>query len=77
MVNAEIFKQTFGIYATELWAMNEKDFLSWLNGKAEGAKRGNRVTDGTLVAACDEEINRVLVVDGNGHKGRMFVPEGG
>ena len=29
--NAEIFKQTFGIYATELWSMKETDFLNWLN----------------------------------------------
>lgn len=36
--NSEIFKQTFGIYATELWSMKEADFLEWLNterGKEE------------------------------------------
>lgn len=36
--NAEIFQQTFGIYATELWSMKEADFLKWLNterGKEE------------------------------------------
>ena len=31
--HAEIFKQTFGIYATELWSMKEADFLKWLNGE--------------------------------------------
>ena len=31
MNNAEIFAQTFGIYATEMWAMPESKFLSWLN----------------------------------------------
>lgn len=31
MNNAEIFSQTFGIYATEMWAMPESEFLSWLN----------------------------------------------
>lgn len=36
--NAEIFKQTFGIYATELWSMKEADFLEWLN--AERGKEG-------------------------------------
>ena len=35
--NAEIFKQTFGIYATELWSMKEADFLMWLNAEARGA----------------------------------------
>ena len=28
--NAEKFKKVFGIYATELWAMPEEDFLKWL-----------------------------------------------
>lgn len=31
MTNAEKFKQLFGIYATELWAMPEEEFLKWLN----------------------------------------------
>lgn len=35
MTNADKFKQIFGIYATELWAMSEEDFLKWLNAEAE------------------------------------------
>ena len=35
MNNAEKFKQLFGIYATELWAMPEVDFLKWLNEKVQ------------------------------------------
>jgi hypothetical protein len=31
MINADKFKEVFGIYATELWAMPEADFLKWLN----------------------------------------------
>ena len=31
MNNAEKFIQVFGTYATELWAMNEAEFLAWLN----------------------------------------------
>lgn len=31
MNNAEKFEKAFGLYATELWAMSEKDFLEWLN----------------------------------------------
>ena len=31
MTNAEKFKSLFGIYATELWAMPEAEFLKWLN----------------------------------------------
>ena len=33
MTNADKFKSLFGIYATELWAMPEKDFLEWLNSE--------------------------------------------
>ena len=29
--NAELFKQTFGIYATELWTMSNEDFMEWLD----------------------------------------------
>ena len=39
MNNAEMFMQTFGIYATELWAMPEKEFLKWLNS-AHPVKHG-------------------------------------
>lgn len=35
MTNAEKFKLIFGIYATELWAMSEEDFLAWLNAEAK------------------------------------------
>lgn len=33
MTNADRFMQTFGIYATELWAKSEKEFLKWLNSE--------------------------------------------
>ena len=31
MTNAEKFQQMFNLYATELWALPEKEFLKWLN----------------------------------------------
>jgi hypothetical protein len=34
--NADAFHEVFGIYATELWAMPEKDFLEWLNTPYKG-----------------------------------------
>ena len=34
MTNADKFKSLFGLYATELWAMPEKDFLKWINSEA-------------------------------------------
>lgn len=42
---AEIFKQTFGIYATEVWAMSEAEFLDWINADMrEEAQRENRTS---------------------------------
>ena len=38
MINADKFEQVFGIYATELWAKPEKEFLEWLNGEAQEVK---------------------------------------
>lgn len=35
MNNAEKFLKTFGIYATEMWAMSESNFLEWLNSDYE------------------------------------------
>lgn len=37
MTNADKFKSLFGIYATELWAMSEKDFLEWLNSEVSNS----------------------------------------
>ena len=31
ITNAELFKQIFGIYATELWTMTNAKFTEWLN----------------------------------------------
>ena len=38
MTNAEAFRYDFGIYATELWAMPEKQFLEWLNAPCDREK---------------------------------------
>ena len=39
MTNADKFQQVFGIYATELWAKPEKEFLEWLNASAEPERK--------------------------------------
>lgn len=31
---ADRFKQIFGVYATEIWALPEDKFLNWLNSEA-------------------------------------------
>ena len=45
MNNAEKFKQIFGLYATELWAMPEEKFLEWLNAEALEQDRWIPVTE--------------------------------
>ena len=35
MTNADAFLYDFGIYATELWAMTEAQFLEWLNAPCD------------------------------------------
>lgn len=60
MTNADKFKHLFGIYATELWAMPESDFLEWLNADAQDMptverKTGKWVesdTDGFVCSVC-------------------------
>lgn len=39
MKNAEKFKSIFGLYATELWSMDENDMLKWLNAECEEPER--------------------------------------
>ena len=48
MTNAELFKQTFGRYATDVWSLPEDEFLEWLNADIQ-QKTGRwiEVTDKT------------------------------
>ena len=46
MKNADLFKDTFGMYATEIWSMPEKEFLIWLNENAQ-PKTGHWIYDYT------------------------------
>lgn len=41
MTNSDKFKEIFGLYATEVWAMPEKDFLKWLNAVCDAYERDN------------------------------------
>ncbi len=34
--NGDAFHKVFGIYATELWSMSEKEFLDWWNTPYRG-----------------------------------------
>ena len=40
MKNADKFKSIFGLYATEVWAMPEGEFLKWLNSECTETEQG-------------------------------------
>lgn len=70
MNNAEKFKKVFGIYATELWAMPEEDFLRWLNGlneETEGLTEGRWIP---VTERLPEEEGCYLVTVKNDHERR-------
>lgn len=71
MNNADKFKQIFDLYATELWAMSEKDFLAWLNVErdvpdanvGESISRQaalDAITDDSIVANMDSVYDSEL-----------------
>lgn len=62
MKNADKFKAVFGLYATELWAMPEEEFLKWLNSEStETEQRWVSVSErlpkeNEYVLLCDKEL---------------------
>lgn len=54
MTNADKFKSIFGLYATELWAKPEKDFLEWLNADAELLGNSEQLDTISRAAVLDE-----------------------
>lgn len=73
MTNGERFKDLFGLYATEVWAMSEKDFLEWLNTlttAAEPVKHGRWVWNKRLgewyCSNCDRIMNPYTVEKSEG-----------
>ena len=42
MINAEKFQLVFNRYATEIWALPEKDFLKWLNKEYKNEEVGRK-----------------------------------
>lgn len=68
MTNAGKFKQLFGIYATELWAMPEEKFLEWLNAEAlEKQERETREKPFPFVVGQQAE----MFFDGKWVKGKI------
>ena len=76
MNNADKFKSLFGIYATELWAMPEKDFLKWLNSEAMNSSES---PNGWIPCSerLPEEDSEVLCCDTHGEFiiGRPYAEE--
>ena len=62
MTNADLFKDIFGIYATELWAMPEPEFLEWLNSKSKTGKwKHFSMSDEGKIKPCTAEYQRVYM----------------
>ena len=63
MTNADLFKDIFGIYATELWAMPEPEFLEWLNSKSKTGKwkHFSMGDDEGKIKPCTAEYQRVYM----------------
>ena len=62
MKNSDLFKATFGLYATEVWAMKEPIFLLWLNGETDSStdsSTGSSTADGDSSTDC---VSRKLAI---------------
>ena len=62
MKNADKFKGIFGIYATELWAKTEKEFLEWLNDYVPGTNVGDMISRQAAIDALmarDKELRNI------------------
>ena len=57
MNNAEKFQEVFGLYATELWAKPENEFLEWLN--ADYTQDEKTVEEATLMETKEVWNRRV------------------
>ena len=56
MTNADKFKGIFGMYAIELWAKPEKEFLEWLNADVPNLDDGGTISRQAAIEALDGEI---------------------
>lgn len=45
MTNSERFRNIFGVYATEIWALPEEEFLQWLNSEEQKTGKWIEVDD--------------------------------
>lgn len=72
MTNGEKFKALFGLYATELWAKSETEFLKWLNADAnELFEKSEQLT--SKQAAINAAIEAIDDWDGEYSLGRKKI----
>lgn len=45
MTNSERFRNIFGVYATEIWALPEEEFLQWFNSEEQKTGKWIEVDD--------------------------------
>ena len=55
MTNANLFKQTFGIYAEDFWSFDEKQMLDWLNADVPGRNVGDMISRQAAIDSIMEE----------------------
>lgn len=92
MTNADKFKEVFGIYATELWAKTEKDFLEWINEDVPDTDVGDMISrqaamhlkdlhgaieDGILYVPLLEVINHLEALPSARRNGKWIDQKGG
>ena len=64
MTNAEKFKQIFGLYATELWAMPEEKFLEWLNAEVlEKQEQSNAQNVNSTHRSCPNALESLNILE--------------
>lgn len=70
MTNAAKFNEVFRLFASEIWAMPESDFLLWLNEEYNGEERktGKWIVtsrNGILCSECKSGTRKMPMLLGN------------
>lgn len=60
MTNAEKFEKIFNLYATEVWALPEKDFLEWLNTEIQPRqKKEDTISRQAAIDTVTDELDMI------------------
>ena len=58
MNNADLFKQTFSIYAEEFWSFDEKRMLDWLNADVLDTNIGDTISRQAAIDALERSKDK-------------------